>query len=192
MRDYLYIWNDPTEGFIVASGIEFRDFAPLLSQGGIVLLDHSAEAAEHDSPSRLDFVPASMLPAFCRQDIYGWGDFIWADYSQSQFPLIPKDQIAELLYFSHAGTPLRTTRVPSLCNRFLTCTHDDGWFLKTYYVDWPDAALLIARAAPSLSTEDIAAIHTGQNAFWIQGSQKSVEAKTLDIDSVLNRRLNRR
>jgi hypothetical protein len=191
MRDYLYIWNDPSEGFIVASGIEFRDFAPLFSNGGIVLLDHAAEAVEHDSLSRFDFVTASGLPTFCRQDIYGWGDFVWADYCTDRFPSIPKEEVAELLYFAHAATPLRSTRVGSLCNRFLTYVHDDGWFLKTYYADWSLAALLLARAAPSLSKDDFAAIQTGQDAFWIQGGHKSTEAKTFDIDSVLNRRMNR-
>jgi hypothetical protein len=87
MRDYLYVWHDPEQRFLVASGIEFKDFLPCLkSQGGIVLLDHQSETATHDQNTSFDFVQASDLSELAAEDIYSWGNFVWADYASPTFP----------------------------------------------------------------------------------------------------------
>lgn len=47
MRHYLYIWHDPAERMLVASGIEFKDVIPaLLDADGIVLRTGSAGDAQ--------------------------------------------------------------------------------------------------------------------------------------------------
>jgi hypothetical protein len=120
MRDYLYVWHDPNRRFLVASGIEFRDFLPhLKSQGGIILLDHQSAIATHDANTAFDFVRASGLSELAAENIYSWGKFVWADYAGPTFPSISDIEIAELLFFAHKAKPLYEVLIPSVCNQFL-------------------------------------------------------------------------
>ena len=190
MRDYLYIWNDRVQKLLVASGIEFRDLLPLFTMGGVVLLKHAFHDAEcDDSASGLDFLPAARLSKLASEDFYSWGDFRFADFTGDAFPMLSPDEIAELLYFGHIGQPLRRNRIGTLGNCFLVAIHDDGWCIQVRYSDWSDVDRLLQNVGPGLSPELVARIEEGGRALWIRGGRVAEEERTLDIDSVLNRRL---
>jgi hypothetical protein len=191
MRDYLYVWHDPNRQFLVASGIEFKDFLPhLKSQGGIILLDHQSEIASYDANTAFDFVQASDLSELAAENIYSWGNFVWADYASPTFPSISDTEIAELLFFAQKANPLHEVLIPSLCNQFLGYEHDDGWYLKLYYNRWEYVESLLVRAVPStLGNLDVLELKQGAHGFWLQEGETQIEEKTHDVDKVLNRRL---
>jgi hypothetical protein len=191
MRDYLYVWHDPEQRFLVASGIEFKDFLPCLkSQGGIVLIDHQSEIGAYDPNSSFDFVQASDLSELAAEDIYSWGNFVWADYATPTFPSIGDEEIAELLFLAHKAKPLREVLIPSLGNQFLGYEHDDGWYLQLYYTHWNDVERLLAGVVPAmLGNLDVLELKLGTHGFWLRGGETHLEVKSHDVDSVLNRRL---
>ena len=118
MRDYLYIWHKPEQQFVVASGIEFKDFLPLLREHeGVVLIEQKSETAGYDANSSLNFVQASNLSELAAEDIYSWGNFVWADYAGSVFPSISDEEVAELLFFAHKAKPLHRIVIKSFITR---------------------------------------------------------------------------
>lgn len=191
MRDYLYVWHDPEQQFLVASGIEFRDFLPCLkSQGGIVLIDHQSEIATYDASTSFDFVQASDLSDLAAEDIYSWGNFVWADYASPTFPSISDTEIAELLFLAHKAKPLNGVSITCLGNQFLGYEHDDGWYLRLYYTRWEHIERLLAEVVPAtLGNLDVLELKQGTHGFWLQGGETHREVKTHDVDTVLNRRL---
>lgn len=191
MRDYLYIWHEPQQQFVVASGIEFRDFVPTLrDNGGVLIIEGRSEVADNDTNSGFDFVAPSRLPQLAKENIYSWGNFAWADYAASVVPSIGDDGIAEILFFGHRGRPLNTPEIPKLQNRFLVYAHDDGWYLKLYYTNWNDVGnFLSTLIQPTVGVLDIALLKDGGNAYWLKNGTVYAEDKTHDVDSILNRRL---
>jgi hypothetical protein len=190
MRDYIYIWNDPTKQCIVASGIEFRDISERVGlDGGVILLCHYAgwtpSYANHDEQSRFDYVPCSNITKLAEENVGMWGDFIWADYVGSVMPAIPGQEIAELMYFAHIGEPLGRIALPTLGNRLLCYIHDDGWYLRLFYSSWSDIEALIGPLCPQVNPKDL---QSGSTAHWISGTSVEPEEKTLHIDTILNRR----
>jgi hypothetical protein len=191
MRDYLYIWHDPEQQFLVASGLEFKDFLPLLAnRGGVALIDHRSDIALSDKATGFDFVCASSLAKLAAEDIYSWGNFVWIHYTNPTFPTIDDEQIAELLFFAHKGKPLRTATFTSLTNNFLAYVQDDGWYLKLHYTNWRHVQQFIIQAIPtSIGALDVAEIKQGKRAFWLRGGEVFDEERKHDVDAVLNRRL---
>lgn len=189
MRDYLYIWNDPNERLLVASGIEFRDLLPMFTRGGLVLLKHDFDDAEHDDDSGFDFVAAPRVSELASQNIYSWGDFRFADYPSDVFPRIPPEHVAELLYFAHAGRPLRRPLVESVGNRFLCSIHDDGWSFHAHYTNWQDIEHCLLLAGSMISRDLVASVkNAATGALWVREGRPEPEERTFDIDSILNRR----
>jgi hypothetical protein len=191
MRDYLYIWHNKDSKFIVSSGIEYRDVSSQISEtSGIILLNHDSDDFEYDELSRFEFVPQDQLSVLTKEDIYSWGDFCWVDYNTETFPNIPKNEIAELLYFGHQGEPFGDIRIPSLKNKYLYYAHDDGWFLRLYYKKWDDIVQSIDSIEFSFDKKKLAnLLSTSSNAYWISVGSFEEEKPTFDVDSVLNKRL---
>src|SRR5262245_6740938 len=109
MRDYLYLLHDPKEKRLVASGIEFRDLVPeLTTGGGVVLLRHNYADAMFDEQSRFEYVPPDGLARLAADDIYGYGDFCWADLGRgAALAALTDEAIANLTFFAHKTRPLR-------------------------------------------------------------------------------------
>jgi hypothetical protein len=193
MRPYLYVWNRPAGHCLTASGLELADLLPdLASGGGVFLLRHRFDDVERDPASGLDYVAAADLPQLAAEDVYSWGDVSWADYAADTPPLLSPTSIAELLYFAHAGGPLRDVAIPGLGNRFLASGHDDGWCLRLHYVDWADVEATLARVLPASCRDRVlASLATGAAASWIEDGTASPEETSTDIDAILNRRLPR-
>lgn len=191
MRDYLYIWHDRERQFLVASGLEFKDFQRELSTtGGVVLIDHLSDVSSLDAASGFHFAPSASLSNLVAENIYSWGNFTWADYADELFPSLSKDEIAELLYFAHKAEPLRSNALPHLRNNFLGYAHDDGWYLKLYYSDWANVTELLSTAIPtSLGRLNMDDLQQGAHAFWLRNGKVDEEEMTHDVDLVLNRRL---
>ena len=195
MRDYLYIWNDPKEQFIVVSGLEFQSFAAYFSKNGaLLLLNHKSDSTSCDDKSGFEFVPHTNISELASEDIYSWGNFAWLDYQSPHPrpfppPAIPPEEIAELLYFAHTGKPLRNIQIPSLGNKFLAYAHDDGWFLRLYYTAWSDLEeMLKANTAHQLDTKTLNRLRAGDCAFWIQSGVAEEEDQSFDVDSIMSHR----
>jgi hypothetical protein len=187
VRHYLYIWHDPAERMLVASGIEFRDFMPALGKaGGIVLRKGSAGTAR--KPAAYQTLARPQLPGLAHDDMHAWGSHAWADWQddcQGKPPACRDADVAAMLDHRGALAPL-----PALRGRFLAFAHDDGWYLKLSYAAWDEVAAFLAGAIPpALGTLDMDALQRGGDAYWLQDGVVQVELKTHDIDSVLNRRL---
>lgn len=183
MRQYLYIWHDPAERMLVASGIEFKDFLPALGEsGGIVLRRGSAGTIK--KPAAWQTLARQQLAALAQEDLHACGSHAWADW-QGAAPAVHEADVAAMLDHRGALAPL-----PALRGRFLAFAHDDGWYLKLFYGEWDDAAALLAGAIPpGLGTLDLEALQQGGDGYWLQDGMVNLELTTHDIDSVLNRRL---
>ncbi|MGK5052287.1 hypothetical protein [Janthinobacterium sp. RB2P8] len=186
MRHYLYIWHDPAERMLVASGIEFKDFIPVLGKaGGIVLRKGSAGTAR--KPAAWQTLAQQQLPALAHEDLHACGSHAWADY-QDTAPASRDAAVATAL--AHRAAASQRTGLAALQNRYLAFGHDDGWYLKLFYAAWGDVAQLLASAIPAtLGTLDIDALERAGDGYWLQNGTLDVELRTHDIDSVLNRRL---
>jgi hypothetical protein len=191
MRDYVYIWNDPDKQFIVASGIEFKDFRHSLNtQGGVMLIEHQSDVAVHDSQSGFDFVSTSSLPELMDENIYDWGNFTWVDYKSTACPPLTDIEISELLFFEHKVKPLSKVFLPSLDNQFMAYVHDDGWYLQLYYTNWEYVEHFINTTIPSsIGILNIPEMKLGNHGYWLQNGMVDIEEKTYAVDSILNRRL---
>jgi hypothetical protein len=68
-----------------------------------------------------------------KEDIYNYGDFCFADYSElGDVDKLKDEQIAELLYMAHMCRALRNPFIDVLSNRFVYLAHDDGFYCKLY------------------------------------------------------------
>lgn len=189
MRDYLYLWHDSKAHFVVLSGVHLKDIAAnMRANGGLLLLTHDYADAIHDPLSRFDYIPNSEIEKLTEQDAYSWGSICWVDYSHQSFPVISREDTAELLYFRHTGEPYNHVVIPSLQNHFLAIGHDDGWFLQIYYTSWEEVLKLLIQL-PLLQNTDIRekVLCEATGAFWIDESGAIEAEPTFDIDSVLNR-----
>jgi hypothetical protein len=191
MRNYLYLWHDPEKQFIVASGLELKDFRQCFSgQGGLFLIQHKSELAAHDSESGLDFVNNKELAVLMNEDIYSWGRYVWVDFKTATLPKLTDAEVAAILFFAHKSKPLNSTYISGLNNQFMAYVHDDGWYLKLHYVNWLAIETLIKNAVfPITGKFNIADMKKGHHGFWLQNGQVIVEEKTHAIDQLLNRRL---
>ncbi|MGK5047302.1 hypothetical protein ACQ4WP_15585 [Janthinobacterium sp. GB4P2] len=185
----MYIWHDPAERMLVASGIEFKDFIPALGKaGGIVLRKGSAGTAR--KPAAWQTLAQQQLPALAHEDLHACGSHAWADWQnyQGRASASLDADVAEAL--AHRATASQRTGLTALQNRFLAFAHDDGWYLKLFYAAWDEVAAWLAGAIPpALGTLDMDALKQAGDGYWLQNGTVDVERKTHDIDSVLNRRL---
>ncbi len=189
MREYLYIWHNPDEQYLVASGIEFRDLAGYLGKG-LILLEHGSKASSHDDQSGFDYVSLELLPQFMAENIYSWGNFLWADYAGAEFPQLSPQDVAELLYFARAKKPLNKTLINGVGNCFLAAAHDDGWFLRIHYVSWDAVWRLFSRfILVQIASKIERPLREGLDGFWMKDGGFESEEQTFDIDAVLRRRL---
>lgn len=190
MRDYLYLWHDPEKRCVVASGLQFADVVQKLAgtDSGVVMLTHQHEDSRRDQSTGLDYVSSAEFSEVCRQDIYGWGDFCWADFAGKSFPHLAKESVAELLYFNHAKEPLRDVSIPGLGNQYLAAAHDDGWRLIFYYAHWDVITALLASLPLPTHIQGQPVLENRAHAVWIDKSGIFPEEPTWDIDKVMSRR----
>jgi len=192
MRDYLYLWHNRSGRYLVASGIKFRDFLPLLeTSGGVVLLRHEAEEVLFDRETGLDYVEAGSIASFVDGgNVNTFGDLCWADFRPGGMPRMARQELAELLFFGNTHEGFKEVGLASLGNRFLAYAHDDGWYLKLLYTHWDNVAEMLGNM-PLLAGRSgtMAALAAGDCAFWIEADKVEPEVCTHGIDELLNRRV---
>jgi hypothetical protein len=136
------------------------------------MLRHEFVGALFDRTSRFDFITADQLSELAADDIYGYGDFCWADFdSGARLAELGNDAIAELTFFAHTGRPFRGVEIPALGNRLLYWSHDDGWYTTIFYKDWEVIARSLRRLLRAMLYEDLAnrtleALRDHDAAFW--------------------------
>lgn len=190
MRNYIYIWNDPIEKYLIISGIEFKDFKYILNNNhGYILLDHNSEYCKYDTDTGFDYIMENEIQKVREENIYSWGNCTWVDFIGETIPKISEQEIAELLYFKHRAKPLNSIKISSLKNYFLAYAHDDGWFLKIYYNDWSYTKIIVELINKKMKCIlNIEELFKGIDAFWIKKGIIEKEEKTLHIDNILQKR----
>jgi hypothetical protein len=189
MRDYLYIWNDPVEHFILASGIEFKALSKAVIHKSLWLLDSEFYGGKMNFPGRFVFVTEEAEKELVRDDVHGYGDFSWADSKYDHELELTKKEIAELAYFARCSEPYDWIGMPSLRNDFLVFAHDDGWFLKMYYTA-PDLMSQVLRRL-QLPPDFIKDVMKGDKAYYVDKKGTEIVERTLDVDSILTVMYNR-
>lgn len=189
MRDYLYIWNDPRNNFIVASGIEFKDLAKAVPHKSLWLLGDDF-TGDISWPSRFTHVDKKAERRLLKENIYGYGDFTWADSLYGQKVELSDLEIAKLAYFKQCTTPYGELECPSIGNQFLVFAHDDGWFLKMYYSSFENMRTVLTKMKISDTITQM--IENGQKAVYIDRVDTEAVERTLDVDSVMSKMYKKR
>jgi len=136
IRDVVYIHLNEKERFVLSYGIEFREFYRILADtlSSILLLKHQYEDGEFHIHTQFEYVPNNKLAHLSREDVYGYGDFVWVDFDETEtLDILEGQTIAELLYLGHKLEALRKPFFQQLNNQYAYLAHDDGWFNKIYY-----------------------------------------------------------
>ena len=197
MRDCLYIWNDPKECYIVASGVTFGDMVRFIKpEKGVLLLSHEYDHAKYYGDSGFGYVPKSGFRKLLAEDTYSWGDLVWADVNFRG--KLPECDVASLLYFRHKAAPYSFFRnrphvtFDGMANGYLVHQHDDGWFVKMYYspvlsdMGWGFVRHMVDLAAGRGRVDAcIDPVMGGDHALWVSPTEMSLERRTMDVDSVL-------
>ena len=189
MRNYLYIWHNPEEQYIFASGIEFSDISNNLDEiSGVILIKHESCTALTDTNSNFDYMPSRYIDELNSEDIYSWGDVVWLNYNGIEALEITEQEIAELLYFSHRLKPLNKVSLGSLNNDFLVTQHDDGWRLKLYYQEWSYISKLLSNIVPSsMGQLNLSKLKEGTNGVWLSEGETVLVEKTIDINRIIDK-----
>ncbi len=185
MRDYLYIWNDPKNNFILASGIEFKDLAKAVPHKSLWLLAHEFDQGDISWPSRFMHVSKPVERKLVKDDIYRYGDFSWMDSAYEQKVNISDLEIAKLAYFKQCSQPYGVIECPSIGNQFLVFAHDDGWFLKMYYTSFEKMNSVLTKM--KISDTIIKMIENGQKAVYSDRVGIENVERTLDVDLVMSK-----
>lgn len=184
---YFYVWNDIEHRSLVASGLRFADFLPLLQGRGVLLLRHHFECAQRDPASELEYVDAKDIQSLAIAAIYSWGDFYWADWIPTNSLRPTADEISDLQHFTSEALPRNSSHIVSLDNELLVAAHDDGWYVRAFYSRWDVMSQLVKMKAPQLTTSNLDSLERGVCGFWVQDGEVRVEEKTFDVDVVINR-----
>ncbi|TRZ36224.1 hypothetical protein CEQ21_11665 [Niallia circulans] len=140
IRDVVYIHLHEKERFVLSYGIEFYEFYHFLAQSisSILLLKHQFDDGELHTHTMFDYVPEQKLAKLAKEDVYGYGDFAWIDFEETEaLDVLHGQTIAELLFLAHKRDHLKAPFYQHLNNQFVYLAHDDGWFNKTYYKNLP-------------------------------------------------------
>ncbi|WP_435164186.1 hypothetical protein [Paenibacillus glycanilyticus] len=144
IRDMIYVSRPNSLNCFYSYGIEFHEFMNCMDKRpeNLLLLKHHFDSAQWNMHSRFDYVTEQEIEELMEDNIYGYGDFCWVDFSkESDLDALSAADIAELLYFAHLAKPLHA--IPK--ERFAYFAHDDGWFNKLYVTDLNDYKILLAK-----------------------------------------------
>ncbi|AZN41867.1 hypothetical protein [Paenibacillus albus] len=146
--DLIYVSREGQENCFYSYGIEFHEFISCIFNRpeNILLLRHQFFNAQWNQHSRFDYVTKQELDELIQDNVYGYGDFCWVDFSEEEdLDALNNNQIAELLFFGHLEKPLHN--IPKV--RFAYYAHDDGWFNKLYVTYLHDYEILLAKIITS-------------------------------------------
>ncbi|WP_419879624.1 hypothetical protein [Brevibacillus centrosporus] len=144
IRDLIYVSNEHHSNCFYSYGIEFHEFMDCVQNRpeNLLLLKHNFDNPQWNQHSRFDYVTKQEINELIDDNVYGYGDFCWVDFSKKKdLDELTKDEIAELLFFSHLAEPLHN--LPKV--RFAYYAHDDGWFNKLYVTHLQDYEILLSQ-----------------------------------------------
>ncbi|KRG16235.1 hypothetical protein ACA30_02750 [Virgibacillus soli] len=130
--------ND-SDRFVISSGITFSDFIDgiPLDLPNLLLIRHKFEECHFNMHLLLEYVDEEILKKLATDDVQGYGDFCWLDFSEEEYlNQLSGQEIAEILYLGHFKDHLKQPFYRKLQNQFVYLTGDDGWLNKTYYQSW--------------------------------------------------------
>ncbi|HLU22902.1 MAG TPA: hypothetical protein VKZ77_10540 [Bacillaceae bacterium] len=138
-REYIYIYMNDSDHFILSSGIEFHEFMAgiPIQIHNILLLKHRFEESHFNMHTFLEYADKELIDKLLAEDVYGYGDFCWIDFTNEEnVNLLNGQEIAELLYLGHMKSHLHIPFYGKLNNQFAYLAGDDGHFNKVYYRHW--------------------------------------------------------
>jgi hypothetical protein len=141
IRDLVYVHLNQGDQYVMSYGIEFAEFAAAFSGSlnHLLLLKHRFEDADFNMHTLLEYCPEERIHSLAVDNVYGYGDFCWIDFSEEALlNELTGQEIAELLYLGHQKQHLKHPFYNKLANRFVYLAHDDGFFNKTYYRSFKD------------------------------------------------------
>ena len=138
-RNIIYIHMNHTARYILSSGIQFPDFMKgiPIKPSNLLLLKHKFEDGYFNMHTRLNFVTGENIEQLLEDEVFRYGEFCWADFSDEEgLNELTGQELAELLYLGHIKSPLRPPFYRMLGNQFVYLTGEDGTFNKIYYKKW--------------------------------------------------------
>jgi hypothetical protein len=103
----------------------------------LLLLKHKFDDGYFNMHTLLHYASAEIIPQLVDDDVFRYGDFCWVDFSDEEdLDEMEGQSLAELLYLSHAKSPLRPPFYRILGNQYAYLAQEDGYFNKTYYKHW--------------------------------------------------------
>ena len=117
-RIKVYAYFDKASNAFTVSGIEFREFIQYLTVPLDNLLLVKGDYFGNRVSNHFELLEGrESIAQLAREEIYTWGDFCFFDYSTNGNPdNLTKQEIAEILYFSHTQEAMR----PPFLQRFTT------------------------------------------------------------------------
>ncbi len=126
-RERIYVQWSGDSSVVWMSGITFREFVAAWRPTGLLLLKHRYPGAHWHRETGLEYITEDEVEAFCRDDLYSYGDLFLADIPNVEaLDRMSDQEVAEVLFLGHTKRPLDTPFIPGLGNRFFYLTHDDG------------------------------------------------------------------
>jgi hypothetical protein len=139
IRDIFYINANFDECYFTYYGMEFHEFVRFcpIDLKNILITDGDGIADSFNYTWFFENVKGrESILELSRQDIYGLGNFHWLDYdNETDLNNCTPEEMAEVLYLSHFGKPIKSPFFDRINNNFVYLAHDDGWFCKLYCKD---------------------------------------------------------
>lgn len=135
----IYIHMNDSDRFVISSGISFSNFINgiPLDLPNLLLIRHKFEDSHFNMHLLLDYADADSLKKLSADDVQGYGDFCWLDFTEEEYlNQLSGQEIAEILYMGHFKEHLKSPFYRKLQNQFVYLTGDDGRLNKTYYKSW--------------------------------------------------------
>ena len=110
IRDLVYVHLNQADQYVLSYGIEFAEFAAAFSGSlnHLLLLKHRFEDADFNMHTLLEYCPEERINNLAAEDVYGYGDFCWIDFSEEDLlNELTGQEIAELLYLGHQKQHLK-------------------------------------------------------------------------------------
>ncbi|GIN73616.1 hypothetical protein J14TS2_40910 [Bacillus sp. J14TS2] len=138
-QNNIYIHMNDSDRFVLSSGISFSQFIAgiPLDLSNLLLLRHKFEESHFNMHTLLDYVDEDTLKKLSADNVQGYGDFCWLDFTgEESLNQLSGQEVAEILYLGHFKDHLKQPFYRKLQNQIVYLTGDDGWLNKTYYQSW--------------------------------------------------------
>lgn len=147
IRDVFYVNAFPKNNEVVYYGMQLSEFIKYspVDINQLLLLQAEYYGPGFKSKTRFEVVGKETMSDFLREDVYGYGNFCWVDFDDTEnIEKLEPIEIAELLYLGHMFKPVNSPYFEKLQNRFAYLAHDDGYFCRLYCRQYSDFEEILA------------------------------------------------